>query len=408
MMTTSFSSNRASLLLRDLQEVEAAQQSLPTNNGENLQSISIVVGHPRLITPAAAENNNGTAFVSLKTLLQSLSSYKSLQEIRLSIRGAGKSGTQEENTFSADALAELLQILSPSSLLISLELVISKLQGSVTNLATAIQTCSSSLERVVLHECDTDTPRDGLLPLIHSLSQTERLQSLIIENVQFPVGDSTANALQKLAFHPHLQRLEIKQCDNLSDRELIPLVSSIRKLKHLKLSTGLFQLLTARTGGQQQRPWGNALIQALAKTLSSWSNDNVCELTSLAITTTPDVDLMPIVQAMERNTSVKRLTLYNGKHNNNNDNNNNISMIQEMTRILTTQNMTLEHCNHLGGSFSEYETLAFYTRLNQCHRKELWEHSHSCPQQWWNLLLQEHQDHRIVHYLLSNHPGMIG
>jgi hypothetical protein len=238
-----------SLLLQNQSEVQVAHSSFH----DDIESLSLVVAQPSLL----ADNKEG-----IQSLASSIQSLSNLKQVRLSTRGvakrddAGNTGSdQSGSTCSADAVAEVVSALS--SVLVSLEIAVPKLQGSVLQLAAAVQNCQK-LERVVLHQCESSVPQ-GLLPILNALGQVTTLQSLTLEAIKFPVGDITAQSLYKLAGSASLESLEIKQCIDLGDEELTPLMSNLSaKLKHLKLSTG--GLLC--TPGHYQVSWGKGVVKA--------------------------------------------------------------------------------------------------------------------------------------------------
>jgi hypothetical protein len=123
-------------------------------------------------------------------------------------------------------------------------------------------------------------------------------------------------------------------------------------------------------------------------------------LTALSVTTGgPEISMVPLVQAMESNSSITRLQLYIAcKHNN--------GAADEMVRILQSGlNTTLKHCNSLGSAFGSdgYHSILFYTKLNQLPRAELLRNDTL----WMDTLFKHSQDGRIVQYLLSNNPSML-
>ncbi|CAB9502181.1 expressed unknown protein [Seminavis robusta] len=430
--SASSSSSRLTLSLSSVSDLESAKTQLQefrstdstgasTSSGKTLV-VGVLISDPRLIRNHAAELQSFLRVLNSNDNNKSKSS--DLHELRLAIRGVGKplgrqpqaAETDDSNALSADAVADLLSSLSASTTTIkklSLELSVSKLQGSLRRLCQTLLD-AKSLYRVVLHECHTeqDERHQGMLPLLETLAQCDRLDTLTLEAVDFPVGDITARVLARLVQNnTALTKLEFQNCVNLGDEELLPLLRQLpgSALQHLKLSTGLSM--------QQPHPglqWGNPVVTAVAQAL----RDPACALQSLHMTHTNStsattqqhhtapalVSLLPIVQALQVNTSLIRLHLY--QHHSN-------TLASELVRILSAnENMSLRHCNSLGGSRDEFAALAFYTRLNQLQRSKLLHGFESNDndnndQLVMSTLLEQSRDHRIVHYLLSNAPSLI-
>jgi len=430
-------------------ELENAQHEASSFHSEDSdKGVAFLLSDPRFLASHAA---------AIEALLSSRdsSSSNNNSEVKLVIRGMGKPlmghrpaaaaamARQEEeraNTVHADTVAALLRALvaNGQNKVTSLEISVGKLQGSLVALQEALVVAAPHLERVVLHQCDNgrgDARHQGLLPLLETLATScPNLSTLVLESITFPVGDLTANALEPLA---HIAHLEFKHCIHLGDEELLPLVRKLQS-QQFKLSTGFFQ--DHQMGGHT---WGNPVVKALAKLLK---NKESCNLTSLSLiatssTTTSTLSLRPIVQAMKHNTTVQRLHLYQNTtpvatewanttapmslKRSRGARSSKVtpkSMAEELVDILATnQNMTLVHCNNLGGG-PVTAAMHFYLKMNQLNRKALFQsfasnhHDNNATtttttsgssNEWIQTLLQHSNDHRVVHYLLMNHPSLL-